>query len=166
MRNLYIDAEWFPNQDVFLIGYARENAKVYQLYNRSLTKKAFAELLKETTGYIFFYGPDIALCENYFNIDIRNSYKCVNLLRITRAYMPHAKSWKLEHIEKVFHLKRNEAKYKKSIFQIYSDWYDDKYKERVLSYNRDDVYNLVIIKQKLFERYGITTKYLDSILLR
>jgi uncharacterized protein YprB with RNaseH-like and TPR domain len=166
MRNLYIDAEWFPNQEIFLIGYAREDAKVHQLYGRSLTKAKFVKLLKDTTGYVYFYGPDIALCENYFNIDIRNQYKCVNLLRITRACMPNAKSWKLEHMEKVFKLPRGVAKYKRSIFQIYDDWRDYKYRQRVLQYNQDDVHNLVIIKQRLFARYEIDRDYLNSILLK
>ena len=106
------------------------------------------------------------MCEKYFDIDIRNNYKCINLLRITRACMPNAKSWKLEHIEKIFHLPRHVAKYKKSIFQIYSDWKDYKYRQRVLQYNEDDVRNLVLVKQKLFERYDITREYLNTILLK
>jgi uncharacterized protein YprB with RNaseH-like and TPR domain len=163
MKNLYIDAEWFPDQRVFLIGYAREDAKVQQLYSRSLTTGAVQKLFNQTTGHVYFYGPDIALLENHFQLDIRNHHHCVNLLRITRACMPNAKSWKLAHMEKVFGLKRNVAKYKQSIFQIYSDWNDRKYRERVLKYNQDDVYNLVRVKQKLFERYDIRRDYLHEI---
>lgn len=165
-RNLYIDAEWFPNQQIFLIGYAREDAQVQQLYSRSLTSKRFLKVLNETKGHIYFYGPDIALCENHFEIDIRNYFDCINLLRITRTCMPNAKSWKLAHMEKVFRLPRNVAKYKKSIFQIYDDWNDPRYRQRVLQYNADDVKNLVLIKQKLFQRYDISKQYLDSITLK
>lgn len=166
MRNLYIDAEWFPNQEIFLIGYAREDGDVKQMWGRSLTSNNFKRVLNQTRGHIYFYGPDIALCENHFDMDIRNNFDCINLLRITRYCMPNAKSWKLEHMEKVFRLNRNVAKYKKSIFQIYDDWNDRKYRERVLQYNLDDVYNLVRIKQKLFERYELPKSYLDSIVLR
>ena len=166
MRNLYIDAEWFPNQQIFLIGYAREDGKVEQLYSRSLTSRKFTRLLHDTKGHIYFYGPDIALCEKHFEIEIRNRFECINLLRITRACMPNAKSWKLEHMEKVFRLERSVAKYKKSIFQIYDDWNDKKYRERVLLYNQDDVRNLVLVKKKLFERYDISKDYLNSIILQ
>lgn len=165
-KNLYIDAEWFPNQQIFLIGYAREDAKVYQLYSRTLNERRFLKVLNDTTGYVYFYGPDIALCENHFGVDIRNYFECVNLLRITRACMPNAKSWKLAHMEKVFGLSRGVAKYKRSIFQIYDDWNDPKYRQRVLRYNLDDVKNLVLIKQRLFARYEINRAYLKSILLQ
>ncbi len=165
-KNLFIDAEWFPNQELFLVGYSREDANVKQLYSRSLTTRNFKRILDDTKGHIYFYGPDIALCENHFGMDIRNNYDCINMLRITRACMPGAKSWKLAHMEKVFGCKRNVAKYKKSIFQIYDDWNDKKYRERVLQYNADDVRNLVIIKQRLFKRYSISREYLDSIVMR
>ena len=165
-KNLYIDAEWFPNQEIFLIGYARDNAAVGQLYSRSLTGRAFKKLLNDTTGHVYFYGPDIALCENHFEMEIRNKHECINLLRITRACMPGAKSWKLAHMEKIFGLKRNVAKYKKSIFQIYDDWNDRKYRQRVLQYNEDDVRNLVLVKQRLFQRYDISKEYLNSIILK
>ena len=165
-KNLYIDAEWFPNQQIFLIGYAREDGEVKQLYSRSLNTRQFKGVLERTTGHIYFYGPDIALCENHFEMDIRNKYDCINLLRITRSCMPNAKSWKLAHMEKVFGCQRQEAKYKKSIFEIYKDWYDRDYRKRVLLYNQDDVRNLVLIKQRLFKRYDITCEYLNSILLQ
>lgn len=164
-NNLYIDAEWFPNQELFLIGFARENGEVGQLYNRSLTLRNFMKLLRATDGYIYFYGPDIGMCEKYFGIDIRSQYKCINLLRITRAEMPRLKSWRLDNIERYFGLKRHVSKYKKSIFQIYSDWNDKKYRERVLMYNRDDVANLVTVKQKLFAKFKITHTYQKRIRL-
>ena len=165
-KNLYIDAEWFPNQEIFLIGYAREDNQVQQMYSRSLHGRAFKKLLNDTTGHIYFYGPDIGLCEKHFEMDIRNRFDCINLLRITRMCMPNAKSWKLEHMEKVFGCSRQVAKYKKSIFQIYDDWKDPKYRERVLLYNQDDVRNLVLVKQRLFKRYDISKEYLNSIIMR
>lgn len=164
-RNLYIDAEWFPNQQIFLIGYAREDGQVSQLYSRSLTEKKFLNVLHETRGHIYFYGPDIALLENHFWLDVRNHFHCINLLRVTRACMPNAQSWKLAHMEKVFGIRRNVAKYKKSIFQIYDDWNDTRYRKRVLQYNADDVKNLVLVKQRMFNRYEISKAYLDQIRL-
>lgn len=165
-KNLYIDAEWFPTQEVFLIGYAREDAYVKQLYSKYLTEQAFRRVLDKTVGHIFFYGPDIALLEKHFGMDIRNNYDCVNLLNITRRFMPHAKNWRLDHMEKVFKLQRSVAKYKKSIFQIYSDWNDPRYRKRVLQYNLDDVRNLVLVKQKMVKRYDIHHSYFNTILLK
>lgn len=164
-RNLYLDAEWFPNQQVFLIGYAFDNGRPLQLYGRSLKWNRLQSALNATTGFIFFYGPDIALLENHFNTDIRNNYNCVNLLRVTRTFMPNAKSWKLAHLEKVFGIKREVSKYKKDIRQIYSDWFDARFRKRVLSYNRDDVRNLVLVKQKFFQRYNIPQSFLYESLL-
>ena len=167
-KNLYIDAEWFPNQQIFLIGYSRDNARVEQLYSRSLTAGAFKKLLNATTGHIYFYGPDIGLCENHFDMDIRNRFDCINLLRITRFCMANAKSWKLAHMEKVFGCSRNVVKYKQSMNEIYSDWRNPHYRKRVLQYNVDDVRNLVLIKQRLFKRYQhiVTRDYLSSIIMR
>lgn len=164
-RNLYIDAEWYPNQQIFLIGYAHESGQTIQLYGHKLTRKRVQRILSSFNGTIFFYGPDIALLENHFKICIRNQYRCVNLIRIARLALPHAKSWKLAHLERIFGIHRNVAKYKKSIYQIYSDWNDMRYRKRVLQYNVDDVRNLVLVKQKLFQRVGITRSYLDSIRL-
>lgn len=164
--NLYIDAEWYPNQHVFLLGYAYDNAVPLQLYGRRLKKSTVVKLLDSATGYIFFYGPDIALLENHFDMDIRHNYRCVNLLPVARLCMPYAKSWRLAHLEKVFHLPRHVSKYKQSIHQIYNDWNDPVYRRRVLLYNLDDVRNLVLVKRKLFERHVITADYLNSILLK
>lgn len=164
-RNLYIDAEWYPNQQIFLIGYAHESGETIQLYGHRLTRKRVQKMLRNFSGTIFFYGPDIALLENHFKISIRNHYRCVNLIRIARLALPYAKSWKLAHLETIFGIKRNVAKYKKSIFQIYSDWNDMRYRKRVLQYNADDVQNLVLVKQKLFQRIAITRGYLESIRL-
>jgi uncharacterized protein YprB with RNaseH-like and TPR domain len=72
-----------------------------------------------------------------------------------------SRTWK-----RFFACPRNVAKYKKSIFQIYDDWKDPKYRQRVLQYNADDVKNLVLLKKKIFERYDISRDFLQSITLK
>lgn len=166
MKNLYIDAEWFPNQQIFLIGIAFNKSKIDSLYGRALSKRNFMSYLKQVNGYIFFYGPDIGMCEKYFGIDIRNNYRCINLIRITRSYMPKLKSWKLAYIEKHLGIKRREKKYKESIYKIYGDWFHPKFREHVIIYNVDDVRNLIIMKEKLFAKYNIKSKDLEALVMQ
>jgi len=94
--DIFFDAEWFFNQKIFLIGYAYNLKKFGQLYDRSLTKSKFLDLLKPVDGFIYFYGPDIGMFEKYFKIDIRHKYKCVNLMPIFNQLTPdHVENHKL-----------------------------------------------------------------------
>ena len=54
-------------------------------------------------------------------------------------------------------------KYKTSIFQIWRDWRNPTKKKAVLLYNKEDVVNLVRLVFKIFKKYKIKDKYLDSI---
>lgn len=165
-KDIYIDAEWFPNQKIFLIGIAFNQSKVYSMYGKQLTKRNFKKYLDAVTGYIYFYGPDIGMCEKYFNMDIRNKYKCVNLLRVTRSYMPKLASWRLAFIEKKLGIVRREKKYKESIYKIYGDWKNPEFRKHVIIYNEDDVRNLIIMKKKLFKKYNIKNSDIQPLLLR
>ena len=97
--DIYIDAEWFHNQKIFLLGYGYNLRKTGRLYGRNLTKNNIIKILKpvrDSGGNIFFYGPDIVMMEKNFNLNIRENYRCCNLLKVFQRYVP-SKSYKLAH---------------------------------------------------------------------
>lgn len=165
--DIYIDCEWYITQDVFLIGYAHNVREKGQLYDESLNYYEFNALLdKVEDDYIFFYGPDIGMLEKHFSIDIRNNYKCVNLLKVFKQALPHERSYKLAELERSYDIERTSRKYKTSIFEIFKDWKDPRKKKTVLKYNEEDVVNLLRLKKKIFAENGIKRKHLDKVLLK
>ena len=161
MQNLYIDAEWFIDQKMFLLGICSEHSNVTQLHGRALNRKAVINLLSQVKGHIYFYGPDIGMLEKCFNLKIRHRYSCINLLKAFRRLMPELESFKLAHIEEVLGVKRNESKYKGNIYSIKRDWFG-KNKMRVMVYNADDVINLREVKRKLFKQHKVNVQKLDE----
>lgn len=166
MKNLYIDCEWFVNQKIFLVGWAYSIAEHGQLYDQNLTRTNVIKLLNEVDGYIFFYGPDIAMLEKNFQIDIRNNFCCVNLLRVIRKYEPFLNSYKLSEVEKYYFITRSVFEYKQNIFRIFKDWFHPRLRKLVLLYNKDDVLNLVErVKRKLCAEHNIYTDKLSEMAL-
>lgn len=163
--DLYLDAEWFIGGEIFLIGWSRDTRQFGQLHDHSLVKENFLQLLDETTGIIYFYGPDIGIIEKHFEIDIRSHYHCVNLLKVFKDKLPGLKSYKLANIEKIYGLKRNRNEYKTNIFSIFQDWRKPQVKSLVLQYNREDVINLAKLKQIVFAQHDVEDDYLLQVRL-
>lgn len=163
-KNIWIDAEWYINQKIFLIGYAYNTKECHQLYGKQLSRLHFKKILKPVKGFVYCYGPDIGMCEKYFSWAFRKKYQCINLIK---AFRDHIKtgSFKLADLEKKFKIRRYEAKYKTSIFHIWRDWRNPTMKMVVLQYNRDDVINLVKLTNLVFKKYKIHPSYLKSIQL-
>ena len=170
MINTYIDAEWYINQRIFLIGYGYENTVTgkitcKQLYKKNISQQEIIDILAPTTGKIFIYGPDVGMLEKVFNLDVRGCFFCVNLIKVVKDCYPNRHSYKLAEMEKFFGYKRTAAKYKGNIFSIYDDWDNPKQRKIVLRYNLEDVYFLIKVKQQLFSRFDIKNSYLKSIRL-
>ncbi len=165
-KDLYLDAEWFLNQKIFVIAWGRSLSDYGQLYDKTLTRTRIKKLLDDTTGYVYFYGPDIAMIEKYFGMEIRTKYKCINLLKIFRILMPRAKSYRIFHLEKKYKIVRTTTQYKHSIFSAIRDWSHPKRKHLVLRYNMEDVINLIQLKRIVFKKYGCTPKLLKDNLLK
>ncbi len=163
--DLYLDAEWFIGGEIFLIGWSRDKRQCGQLYDDNLTLENFQEILDDTTGIIYFYGPDIGIIEKHFDIDIRGTYHCVNLLKVFKDYLPPQPNYKLASIEKLYHIKRNRNEYKANIFSIFKDWRRAQVKSLVLQYNQEDVINMVKLKHIIFYQYDIEKNYLDQVRL-
>ena len=163
--DLYLDAEWFMNQRIFLIGYAHDHKKCVQIYGKKLTKKNLKKILKKVTGSIFCYGPDIGMLEKFFSLKIRKKIRCVNLMKVFKDTIKIG-SFKLKHLEERFGIKRKVMKYKTNIFQIWKDWKDKLKKKVVLTYNREDVINLAKLAIMVFKKFRILDDYLEKIRLR
>ena len=158
--DLYIDLEWFPNQELYLIGYAYSISENGLLYDETLTIENIVNMLQAVTGSIFFYGPDIGMLEKSTGLDIRNNFRCVNLLKLFRKIMPGLDSYKLSHIEQLFGIERSTREYKANIWKLVQDWKNPYKKQKVLQYNREDTVNLVRLVKIIFPLYGIDDDFL------
>ncbi len=161
--DLYIDLEWFFNQQIFLVGYAYSVTNYNQLYDENLNMYNIQRMLAPVDGYIYFYGPDIGMLEKNTGLDIRNNYRCVNLLKVFRDIMPGMNSYKLASFEEMFEIKRSQRQYKSNIFKLAEDWNNPYKKQHVLKYNLEDVVNLVRLKKEIFSIYGIAEEYLEGV---
>ena len=165
MTNLYLDLEWFTNQKLFLIGYAYSIKDFGQLYENTLTVDHLEQVFKPADGYVFFYGPDIAMLEKFFNINIREHCPCVNLIRVFKKALPGRRSYKLSELEKTYGIKRSTREYKTDIFKLWHDWNDLSLRKMILKYNMEDVLNLIRLKKYIFNDCSVTKNDLNELLL-
>ena len=85
--DLYIDAEWYLNQRIFLIGYSFNLEQFGQLYGKRLNRANFKKLLKKVTGNIYCYGPDTGMLEKFFKWNFRDKFRCVNLMKVFKDFI-------------------------------------------------------------------------------
>ncbi len=169
--NLYLDCEWFPDQRIFLIGYALEDTytgsvSLHQSYHRNIHRSDVLDIFTRCTGYVIVYGPDIGMLEKRFRFPFREKYRCLNFLKIIRRLEPDLSSYKLSSVEKYFGIRRSEKKYKDNIFSIYKDWRDPVQKQHVLKYNHEDVRYLVMLKMIVFMKHEPTGAWLSGLLMK
>ncbi len=159
-KSIYFDGEWFLNQQIYLIGYAYNAARTYQIYGYQLNRANFAKIL-EGVDVIYCYGPDVGMLEKYFQCDLKNYYICINLLTIIKKLEPNLPDYKLSTLEKLAGIQRETMEYKSNIFQLHKDWYIPERRSRALKYNREDVNNLVRVKNFFFARHGVTLRDIE-----
>ncbi len=156
-KNLFIDAEWFLNQKIYLIGYAYNQASCNQLHGITLNRISFLTLLKEVDT-IYCYGPDVGMLEKYFKINLRKNYYCFNLLGIIRKLEPYLPSYRLCELEKMAGVFRETMQYKSNIWKLHKDWQNPKYRYLAMQYNKEDVINMIKVKNYFFQKHGITRR--------
>lgn len=88
--DLYLDAEWYINQRIFLIGYTYDHQTFGQLYGKRLTRKNFKKLLDKVTGTVYCYGPDTGMLEKFFKWKFRHKFRCVNLMKGFKDHIKRA----------------------------------------------------------------------------
>lgn len=117
-RNLFIDAEWFLDQRIYLIGYAYNLSACYQLHDMTMNRYSFATILRDVDA-IYCYGPDIGI-------------------------------------------ERSTMEYKTNIFQLHKDWKNPLKKHYAMKYNREDVHNMIRVKNYFFQLHNITRKDIEK----
>lgn len=178
-REIYIDGEWHFNtnpQKFYLLGYAYDKSHWGWLYNQNdytfgdkiMYKPARGEkgvdrlnrtwILKLLEGVetIYFYGPDTGQIERMFHIRLKDRYRCVNLLAANRALHPDWKSYKLADLEKYYGIHRETMEYKRDVDNLHRDWYNPKLRSKALLYNKEDVLNLIRVKEALYKEFCVT----------
>lgn len=164
--NLYIDDEWYVGGSIFLHSYATDTSPCFQFWGSKLIRENIIQSLKHAeNGIIFIYGPDIGMIERDFNLKIRHKYTCINLIRVFKELIPNRSSYRLADLEHDYGIIRKVKKYKEDIFTIYRDFNTPGKQEAVLQYNREDVINLRILKEKIFKKHPISKKELLSMRL-
>ncbi len=103
--------------------------------------------------------------EKFFKWKFRDKFRCVNLMKVFKDNIKTG-SFKLKDLEHKFGIRRQVVKYKTCIFQIWRDWRNSTKKKAVLLYNKEDVVNLVRLALKIFRKYKIKDKCMDSIRLK
>ena len=73
--------------------------------------------------------------ENYYNMEVKNRFRCVNLLTVAKDYI-RAKNYRLDTMERKFRIPR-EVNLKEQRGDIYQHWNKDP--ENVKLYNKQDV---------------------------
>ncbi len=157
MKNIFIDCEWNPlnHSKIFLIGYAYNLSSSGVLTDKKINATELKRILKPVTGFIFVYGPDIGVMEKNLSMDIRNNYRCINMLTLVRNEIPGLPCYKLYKIEQYFNIYRKTMDYKFDIFRIISDWKTYEGRKKVIKYNMEDVINLPRIFNAL-RKSGLT----------
>lgn len=164
-KSIYFDGEWFLNQKIYLVGYAYTQVRTYQMYGFLLNRKNFQKIL-EGVNVIYCYGPDVGMLEKYFECDLKHNYICINLLTVIKRLEPNLPDYKLSTLEKLAGIQRETMEYKSNIFQLHKDWYIPAKRTRALKYNREDVNNLIRVKNFFFQRHGITLKDIKHLRLQ
>lgn len=200
-KAVYIDGEWHLDtqpQKFYLLGYAFDNINYGWLYNQNdytygNTVKAKppvkgknglsrTSILKLFDGCktIYFYGPDAGMIETMYHIRLKDRFRCVNLLAVTKRVVPKELLWKatqelqregvLERgkyspdkpctklccLEQVLGIRRQTLEYKKDVDNLHRDWYTPHLRAKALLYNKEDVLNLLRAKKLLYSRFNVT----------
>lgn len=160
-EEIYIDCEWFMNQEIYLLGYAYDLRHFAQLWGSSLNRDTVEHIFKGVKR-IYFWGPDIGMVEKCFNIELRGRFLCINLLRAMKTIEPTRRSYKLAHFERLAGLKRSVVEYKSNIFNLHRDWLNPKYRDRALLYNREDVLLMLQVKRFFFKKNKVKVSDLSQ----
>lgn len=160
-KSIFIDGEWFLNQQIYLIGYAYNLSACNQLHDFTMNRAAFETIL-HGVDVIYCYGPDVGMLEKFFDCDLKTYYYCFNLLTIIKRLEPDLPSYKLADLEKLVGIQREQMEYKSNIWQLHRDWCNPLKKQFALMYNREDVVNLIKVKNHFFQKHGITRKDIEQ----
>ena len=183
---LFYDLEWFIDQRIYCLGYAYNQRCAGWIYDDVLTWKHRSQIKELFDGVdtIYFYGPDAAMVQKQFAIDLKGKYRCINLLKAIHDLEPdrdthHEKrgstnslwrngrmrypknpwlyGYKLANLEKTIGIHRETDEYKADIWKLDRDWRDG-HRDRALLYNKEDVINMIKVKEYFYKKHHVTRK--------
>jgi len=149
--NTFIDLEWSHNGHIFLMGWAHNTRENGFLYGKKLNKNEIFDVMAGS-DFVFVWGPDIGRLENYYNMEIKSLFRCVNLLTVAKDYI-RSRNYRLDTMERKFGIKRD-VNLKEQRGDIYNFWKKDP--NSVMKYNMQDVLSLYDIYMIMREKYGLT----------
>lgn len=152
MKSIFLDLEWRSDGVPFIVGYAYNLRDFGQLLEGDITPSAVSALFSGVS-HVYVYGPDVAVLEKFYDLNLRQNYVCINLLTAAKAVFRFP-NYRLSTVEKALGLSRK-ADYKERIFQLYSDFGNAKNRAEALQYNLDDVLSLVRLKRLLQTHVGV-----------
>jgi len=179
---------WLYNQNDYTYGTevkAKPPVKGINGLNRTWLLRLF-----DGVKTIYFYGPDAGMLETMYHIRLKERYRCVNLMLVVKRIIPKADMWKatqelvregvLERgkysadkpcyrlcaVEHLLGIRRETMEYKKDVDNLHRDWYTPHLRAKALLYNKEDVLNLIRMKQELYSRYRVPRDIEDQCTLQ
>lgn len=149
MFSVFIDTEYKDKGgSIFLIGALSSNHVFKSFYGYTLRWNCLNTFLRNKKR-IFVYGPDIGKLETHFQVNIRSKWECINVLSMARTYLHHLPSKSLYNVELFFKIKRKSSDFKINTRTIFSEWCKSSSRPAIIEYNKDDVYNLMLVYHHL-----------------
>lgn len=170
MADIFIDCEWIENEYITILGAYCYGQKGIQLYEGTLTKKKFIQFLnlRSNNGnlrtFLFCHGPDIGRIENFFDLDLKNRFWCVNTITAFKTFTSFQDAG-LGHLEQYFQLPRRYALTSDEINELWNSE-NPANRQIVLEYNWEDCVNLWKLIRILKKEYRVTTRDLKSIAMK
>lgn len=170
MADVYLDCEWVTGKYLTILGAYSYGQSRFQLYDKTLTRNRFSRFLNlcscDCPGsiLIFCHGPDIGRVEEYFGLDLKIYYPCVNVVTAFKRFT-NFKSAPLGHLERHFGLSRRYAFESHEIDQ-YWRYCGKEGKKIVLEYNWEDCLNLWRLVKTLRSEYHVTNGELCEIAMK
>lgn len=142
--------------------------------------KTWLQNLFKGVKTIYFYGPDAGMLESMYHLRLKDKYQCVNLLAVVKKVIPKSDMWKATQaliredilepnkyspekpcyrlcvVEHLLGIKRETIEYKKDVDNLHRDWYTPHLRAKALLYNKEDVINLIRMKDALYWRYFVS----------
>lgn len=153
----YLDIETDRRGSICVIGIYMERYGFFQFNGEGITSEKLSSIFNLSDTIVTFNGDnfDLPMIKRYLDIDLKQTHKSIDLLKIKRKL---GIKGGLKDLEELFGIKRKT----KGItgYHAMTLWEAYIKKGRIdalyllLEYNREDVMNLIPLERILFEQYG------------
>lgn len=153
----YLDIETDRKGNICVIGVYIEKYGFMQLSGKGITADKFSEIINLGDTIVTFNGDnfDLPQIKKYLDIDLKQTHKSIDLLKIKRKL---GIKGGLKELEKMFGIKRKTEGINgynaMTLWEIYVKKGRLDALNLLLEYNREDVLNLIPLEKILIEQYG------------